>query len=37
MLNEPVTIVTPETILRWHRELVLGMAKENPTWGYGRI
>jgi hypothetical protein len=22
MLNEPVTIVTPETILRWHRELV---------------
>ena len=59
MLNELVTIVTPETILRWHRELVarhcdhshrrksagrppvaqeivellLRMAKENPTWG----
>jgi putative transposase len=63
MLNELATIVTPETILRWHRELVarhwdyshrrkragrppvaqeivelvLRMAKENPTWGYGRI
>ena len=63
MLNELVTIVTPETILRWHRELVarhwdyshrrksagrrpvakeivelvLRMAKENPTWGYDRI
>ncbi len=57
------TIVTPDTILRWHRELVaqkwnhsegrrspgrpkvakeveelvLRMAKENPTWGYDRI
>jgi hypothetical protein len=55
-------IVTPETILRWHRELVarhwdysgrrragrrpvteeivelvLRLAKESPTWGYGRI
>jgi putative transposase len=56
-------IVTPNTILRWHRqlvarkwdysakrrspgrpkvaketeELVLRMAKENPTWGYDRI
>jgi hypothetical protein len=63
MLNELATIVTPETILRWHRELVtrhwdyshsrknvgrppvaqelielvLRMAKENPTWGYDRI
>jgi len=63
MLNELVTIVTPETILRWHRELVarhrdyshcrksagrppvaqeivellLRMAKENPTWGHDRI
>ena len=57
------TIVTPDTILRWHRELVakkwdyshlrckvgrprteqevveliVRMAKENPTWGYDRI
>src|SRR5262245_39839517 len=58
------TLVTPDTILRWHRqlvaqkwdysdnrekkpgrppvskqvrELVLRLAKENPTWGYGRI
>jgi transposase len=56
-------IVTPDTILRWHRrlvakkwdyserrksrgrpkvakeieELVLRMAKENPSWGYDRI
>ena len=63
MLDELATIVTPETILRWHRELVarhwdhshrrksagrppvaqeivelvLQMAKENPTWGYDRI
>jgi len=63
MLDEIATIVTPETILRWHRELVarhwdyrhrrksagrppvaqeivelvLRMAKENPTWGYDRI
>jgi len=63
MLDELATIVTPETILRWHRklvaahwdyskhrkssgrppvgqeivELVLRMAKENPTWGYDRI
>jgi putative transposase len=53
--------VTPETLLRWHRDLVirrwtkphrppgrpsippelqrliLRMASENPTWGYGRI
>ena len=58
------TIVTPDTILRWHRQLVaakwntsscgkkspgrppvseemvqlvLRMARENPTWGYDRI
>ncbi len=57
------TIVTPDTILRWHRELIaqkwdyserrskvgrpptaretvellLRMARENPTWGYDRI
>ena len=63
MLDQLATIVTPETILRWHRELVaahwdyskrrkssgrppvaqeivelvLRMAKENPTWGYDRI
>ena len=63
VLDELATIVTPETILRWHRELVarhwdysthrkssgrppvareivelvLRMAKENPTWGYDRI
>jgi putative transposase len=63
MLDELAGIVTPETILRWHRELVarhwdysgrriagrrpsvteeivelvLRLAKESPTWGYGRI
>ncbi len=63
-LEEFGTLVTPDTILRWHRtlvaqkwdysqrrkkrvgrtpvsqevtELVLKMAKENPTWGYDRI
>jgi HTH-like domain len=62
-LQEVATIVTPDTILRWHRELVaakwnyserrnkigrpptsdeivelvLRMARENPTWGYDRI
>jgi putative transposase len=61
-LSEIATIVTPDTILRWHRQLVaakwdcheqrqpgrprlsdevaqlvLKMAKENPTWGYDRI
>jgi transposase InsO family protein len=63
LLDELATIVTPDTILRWHRELVarhwdyskhrkssgrppvaqeivqlvLRMAKENPSWGYDRI
>jgi putative transposase len=63
LLEKVAVIVTPDTILRWHRqlvakkwdyshkrkspgrpkvakevaELVLRMAKENPTWGYGRI
>jgi transposase InsO family protein len=63
VLGEIATIVTPDTILRWHRqlvvqkwdysdrrknvgrprvsaeivELVLRMARENPTWGYDRI
>ena len=63
MLEQVAMIVTPDTILRWHRELVaakwdysgrlkkvgrppasaevvelvLRMAKENPTWGYDRI
>jgi putative transposase len=62
-LMELTTIVTPDTILRWHRELVaqkwdhsgerqsvgrprirqiivdliLRLARENPTWGYDRI
>jgi putative transposase len=62
-LEQVATIVSPDTILRWHRELiakkwdqsekrkslgrppvakeieelVLRMAKENPTWGYDRI
>ena len=63
-LQEIATIVTPDTILRWHRQLVaakwnysdrrtkkpgrppvseeitqlvLRMARENPTWGYDRI
>jgi putative transposase len=62
-LLELTTIVTPDTILRWHRELVakkwdysdrrtavgrprvkretvdlvLRMARENPSWGYDRI
>jgi transposase InsO family protein len=63
MLEQVASIVTPETILRWHRELVarhwdyserrkqagrpmvpqetvdlvLRLAKENPSWGYNRI
>jgi putative transposase len=63
MLAEICSIVTPETILRWHRsliaekwdysmrrnkigrpstekevvELLVQMAKENPSWGYNRI
>ncbi len=61
LLEEFASIVTPETILRWHRglvaqkwtfpsgqpdrklvmrriaELVVRMARENPTWGYDRI
>jgi hypothetical protein len=63
LLEQVATIVTPDIILRWHRELVaekwdhshrrksvgrpalsqeiqelvLRMAKENPSWGYGRI
>ena len=62
-LQEIATIVTPDTILRWHRQLVaqrwdysdrrqklgrppisketiellLRMARENPSWGYDRI
>jgi hypothetical protein len=63
-LQQIATIVTPDTILRWHRrmiaakwdtsgrnkqrpgrspvseavvELVLRVARENPTWGYDRI
>ncbi len=63
ILGKIATIVTPDTILRWHRmliaqkwdyshrrarigrlptsqgtvDLVLRMARENPTWGYDRI
>ena len=63
VLEEIATIVTPDTLLRWHRklvakkwdysdrrkkvgrppvsdeirQLVLRMARENPTWGYDRI
>ena len=62
LLAEVACIVTPETILRWHRTLIarkydgsgqrrpgrprvmkeirqqaLQMARENPSWGYGRI
>jgi putative transposase len=64
LLLKIATIVTPDTILRWHRQLVaekwdysdrrtkrpgrpqvieevkqliLRMARENPTWGYDRI
>lgn len=63
LLERVSVIVTPDTILRWHRELVaakwdysarrkspgrpavsqeiqelvLRIAKENPTWGYDRI
>lgn len=64
-LEQVATIVTPDTLLRWHRrliaekwnhsdrrkkkkpgrppvseeitELVLRMARENPSWGYDRI
>jgi putative transposase len=63
MLEQLGTVFTPDTILRWHRELVarhwdyserrkhvgrppvskeivdlvLRIARESPTWGYGRI
>ena len=63
LMADTVTIVKPETILRWHRrlvaqkfdgsefrkrhgrprvppeveELVVRMAKDNPSWGYDRI
>jgi putative transposase len=60
LLGEFATIVTPDTLLRWHRkliaqkwtnsagkgrpgvmkkieELVVQMAKDNPSWGYRRI
>jgi putative transposase len=64
LLSEIATIVTPDTILRWHRQLVsqkwdysdrrkkrlgrsvvskevtqlvLQMARDNPSWGYDRI
>ncbi len=64
LLTEVGTVFTPDTILRWHRQLVaqkwdytarreqrpgrprvrqeivdlvLHMAKENPSWGYDRI
>jgi putative transposase len=30
-------LVTPQTLLRWHRELVVRLAPENPRWGYQRI
>jgi putative transposase len=63
VLNDICSIVTPETILRWHRtliaekwnysqlrtkvgrpsidqeitDLLVRMARDNPTWGYNRI
>ncbi len=60
LLEEVTTLVTPDTVLRWHRELiarkwtyprgterppvspeieelVLRLAKSNPSWGYDRI
>ena len=63
LMADTVTIVKPETLLKWHRELiarkyngseqqkhfgrpritaeirdlVISMAKDNPTWGYDRI
>jgi transposase InsO family protein len=61
ILAQVATVVTPDTILRWHRQLIarkwttvrrgvgrpgvlteirqltIGMARENPTWGYRRI
>ena len=61
-LSQVIVLVKPDTLLKWHRELVrrkwtfikktplgrqplspelvtliLGLAKENPTWGYGTL
>ncbi len=36
-LQEWGPIVTPDTIMRWYRKLVVRMATENPRWGYDRI
>src|SRR5438093_12654995 len=48
-LKDTASIATPDTLMRWYKrliaakcdeeieQLVMRMAKENPTWGYRRI
>ena len=37
LLDKVAAIVTPDTILRWHRKLIVRMANETSGWGYLRI